>query len=125
MDPSPETTVNHFNEAINDRDIDRLAGLMTDDHAFVDSAGSRVESKADAIAAWTTFFDLFPDYRNVFERMSSRGAIVAIVGHSVCPSNEALDGRALWTARIEHGRVAEWRVHEDTAENRARLGITE
>lgn len=54
--------------------------------------------------------------------MNYHGATVAIVGHSVCPGNSALDGPALWTARIENGRVAEWRVYEDSAENRVRLG---
>ena len=34
-----------------------------------------------------------------------------------------LAGAALWTATIENARVAEWRVYEDTSENRKRLAI--
>ena len=37
----------------------------------------------------------------------------------------ALDGPAIWTARIEDGKVSEWRLYEDTPANRARLGIAE
>jgi len=37
--------------------------------------------------------------------------------------NALLDGPALWTARTRDDKVAEWRVYEDSTENRARLGI--
>jgi hypothetical protein len=31
---------------------------------------------------------------------------------------------AIWTARIEDDLVAEWRIYEDTEENRSRFGLT-
>lgn len=46
-----------------------------------------------------------------------------MVGHSEC-SEEILDGPALWTAVIKDGRVQEWRVYDDTEENRKKLGMT-
>ena len=57
-----------FNEAINRRDIDALAELMTETHRFIDSAGVSVEGKDSCIEAWRGCFDTFPDYRNLLGR---------------------------------------------------------
>lgn len=96
---------------------------MTDDHVFVDSVGGRVEGRQQCLAAWRGFFGAYPDYRNEFASIvSSSGGTVAVAGRSVC-SEPALDGPALWTARIHEGRVREWRLYEDTPEMRARIGI--
>lgn len=51
--------------------------------------------------------------------------VVATVGRSVCSSYEELDGPAPWTATVRTGRIAEWRVYEDTAENRQHLAIAD
>jgi uncharacterized protein (TIGR02246 family) len=83
-----------FNEAINRRDVGALAELMTDDHTFVDSAGSVLAGKDEVLAAWEGFFESFPD-----------------------------NGPAIWTAKTLDGKVSEWRVYEDTPANRRRLGI--
>ena len=72
--------------------------------------------------AWRGFFESFPDYRNVFENVSVRDGVITIVGHSVC-SDKRLDGPALWTAEVLEGKVAQWRVYDDTPENRAQLGV--
>jgi ketosteroid isomerase-like protein len=102
--------------------VDGLARLMTDDHVFIDSVGGRVEGMQRCLAAWRGFFDAFPDYRNVFTSMSASADMVVVTGRSVC-SEPALDGPALWTARIRDGRVCEWRVYEDTPETRTRIGL--
>jgi ketosteroid isomerase-like protein len=112
-----------FNEAITNRDIDRLAVLMTDDHVFIDSANTEFRGKDKAIQAWRGFFEAFPKYKNVFDRMEAKADIVVMLGHSVCPNNKELDGPAIWTARVNGDKLAEWRVYEDTSENRKHLGI--
>jgi ketosteroid isomerase-like protein len=111
-----------FSDCINSRDIDGLAALMTDDHRFIDSANSSLLGKESALKAWRGFFESFPDYRNVFENVSVRDGVITIVGHSVC-SDKRLDGPALWTAKVVDGKVPEWRVYDDTPENRAQLGV--
>ena len=115
--------VHEFNDASNTRKLDALAALMTDDHVFVDAAGGRVEGRAACIDAWRGFFAAYPDYRNLFERTmaGSQAGEVTAHGRSLC-SVGALDGPALWSAVVTGDRVAEWRVHEDTAANRATLG---
>jgi ketosteroid isomerase-like protein len=104
------------------RDVDGLARSMTDDHTFVDGVGARVNGKQRCLAAWRGFFDAYPDYRNEFESMLASGDMVAVAGRSAC-SEAALDGPALWTARIRDGLVCEWRVYEDTPETRTRIGL--
>jgi ketosteroid isomerase-like protein len=111
-----------FSDCINSRDIDGLAALITDDHRFIDSANSSWLGKESALKAWRGFFESYPDYRNVFENVNVRDGVVIIVGHSVC-SDKRLDGPALWTAKVLDGKVAEWRVYDDTPENRAQLGV--
>lgn len=50
-----------FNEKINQRDIEGLAKLMTDDHTFIDNAGTVTKGKALMIKGWTDFFSNFPN----------------------------------------------------------------
>jgi hypothetical protein len=47
----------------------------------------------------------------------------AAVGRSVCSTEPALDGPAIWTASAADGKVSEWRVYQDTPSNRSHLGI--
>ncbi len=112
-----------FNEAVNRRDLEALAALITDDHTFVDSAGSVLAGKAAVLAAWNGFFESFPDYRNDWSEVTSKDATVTAIGRSACSTEPALDGPAIWTARASDGKVSEWRVHEDTPANRRHLGI--
>jgi len=111
-----------FNKCINSRDIHELATWMTDDHTFIDSANQSFQGKEKVVEAWQGFFALFPDYRNIFERVESRNNLVAISGYSTC-SEKQLDGPALWIAKLRGDKVAEWRVYVDTPENRKRLSL--
>jgi hypothetical protein len=40
---------------------------MTDDHTFIDSANNIIHCKEKPLEAWRRFFELFLDYRNIFE----------------------------------------------------------
>jgi ketosteroid isomerase-like protein len=111
-----------FNECINCGDLEGLAALMTDDHTFIDAANAAVHGKEHVVEAWKRFFALFPDYRNIFDRIESRDHLVTIRGRSTC-SEQLLDGPALWTAKVRGDKVAEWRVYKDTPENRAALNF--
>jgi ketosteroid isomerase-like protein len=111
-----------FNESINAGDLNGLVALMTPDHRFIDKTG-HVEKGRDAMKeGWKRFFAAYPDYRNVFIRVQAEGPLVIMIGYSTC-SYGPLDGAALWSARIREGRVVEWRVYEDTVQNRTRLGL--
>jgi ketosteroid isomerase-like protein len=122
-DRIPQSAAVAFNDAINRRYLDALDRLMTDDHTFIDSDDNLLAGKEEVLQAWDGFFEAFPDYRNEWSKLIPSGGTMTAVGRSVCSTEPALDGPAIWTARIGDGKVSEWRVYEDTPANRARLGI--
>ncbi|MHC4473162.1 MAG: nuclear transport factor 2 family protein [Planctomycetota bacterium] len=123
MEPrDPKLTALLFNDCINRRDLGGLTALMTPDHTFIDSAGEVERGREAMTESWREFFRRWPDYRNHFARIESRGDLVVIEGHSTC-SCDPLSGPALWTARVRDDLVAEWCVHADTPENRQGLGL--
>jgi ketosteroid isomerase-like protein len=48
-----------FNEKINQRDLDCLVKLMTDDHVFIDNSG---DMDTNMEVGWKEFFENHPDY---------------------------------------------------------------
>ena len=69
--PSPEqatrATIDHFNDAFNHHDADRLAQFLTDDTVFEDTSpapdGRRVEGKAAVVEFWRAWFARNSDAR--------------------------------------------------------------
>jgi len=119
----PKLTALRFNEYINRQDIEGLSGLMTEGHTFIDRQGEVDQGKESMTRGWREFFRSFPDYRNTFERVQSQGDLVVLYGYATWQSGGEPD-RAIWTARVEDDLVAEWRIFEDTAENRVRFHLT-
>jgi predicted SnoaL-like aldol condensation-catalyzing enzyme len=93
---------------------------MTAGHTFIDREGKVVRGREAMTKAWTDFFAAFPGYRNTFERVESHGGLVVLQGYATWALGGEPD-HVLWTASIEDGRVAEWRIYADTPENRATL----
>lgn len=118
----PVGTVLRFNECINARDAAGLAALMTDDHRLIDRAGTITAGRDAVTAAWQRFFPAFPEYRNTFEETRAEGHVAIILGYATWHRDGPAD-RVIWTATVEDGLVAEWRIHDDTADNRGRFGI--
>jgi ketosteroid isomerase-like protein len=110
-----------FVAAINSRDPDAVAALMTDDHRFIDAEGNAVVGRAAMRAGWQVYFAWFPDYELEVEQVASEGTTTALFGYaSGTPTREgqpAPDLRfsvpAAWLAVVEGGLVAEWRVYCD------------
>lgn len=113
-----------FNDCINARDINGLAGLMSDDHAFIDSVGNTDQGKENCLKAWRGFFEQFPDYKNIFTSVTDKDSDVVIRGYSIC-SDKRLAGLAIWTAKVKDEKLVEWRVYDDTSDNRKLLNIPE
>lgn len=103
-------TALRFNEKINQRDLEGLAELMTDDHTFIDNSGEITKGKDVMKEGWRGFFEEYPDYRNTFTCVTTQDNIVVMVGYSTC-SYEPLDGPSIWTAKVRDGRISEWRVY--------------
>lgn len=113
-----------FNEKINARDLEGLVELMTEDHIFIDIPGEVSKGRDVMKAGWHDFFTTYPDYRNIFTRVQVDNDFVVMVGYSSC-SYDPLDGPSLWSAKVHEGRVSEWRVYEDTDQNRRNLKLIE
>jgi ketosteroid isomerase-like protein len=111
-----------FNECITRQSLGELADLMTEGHVFIDRTGKVTRQKQAMLEAWEKFFAAFPHYRNTFSRVESAGNTVAIVGDAYWSADQPHDP-VLWSARIEDDQVAEWRIYEDTPENRELLHL--
>jgi len=99
-----------FNEKINQRDVEGLAALMTDDHSFIDSDGTVTQGKEIMKPGWGDFFSKFPDYKNIFNCVTVQDGIAVMVGYSTC-SYKPLNGPNIWTAKVIGKQIAEWRVY--------------
>lgn len=129
-----------FVERINRGDVAHLVELMTEDHEFVDMAGDSFRGRKLMREAWTDYFRLFPDYTIQVDAAMVNGDSMVLVGRSQGTLSaygrqalrrpdgslpEGMQGRAIWTARVQDGRVAQWRVCADTHLVRLCLGIGE
>ncbi len=98
-----------FNEKINEQDLEGLAGLMTEDHTFVDSDNNATKGKKTTMRGWKEFFKTYPDYKNTFTNVTTQDNIVVMIGYSTC-THKPLNGPNIWTAKIRGKHVSEWRV---------------
>jgi ketosteroid isomerase-like protein len=119
----PRQVITRFNDCISAGELGGLALLMTADHVFTDSAGESWRGREECLRTWAGFFEAFPGYRNSFTATETRNELVVLCGYSVC-AEPALEGPALWSATVRGGRVAEWRVYDDTVQARTELGLT-
>ena len=119
----PKLTALQFNEYINNQVIKGLTSLMPEDFTFIDIPGRVEKGKELMTKNWVSFFEEFPDYRNIFTRVESQNNFVIFIGYSTC-LYEPLDGPAIWTATIENDLVAKWQIFEDTEEIRKKINIT-
>jgi len=120
----PKLITLQFNEYINQQNVRGLTGLMTEDHRFIDRAGTVVSGKDSMTKTWVRFFELFPEYCNTFERVESHGNLVILHGYATWKKGDAPD-HAIWTATIENDLVAEWRIYEDSEENKKKFNLKE
>jgi ketosteroid isomerase-like protein len=118
---NPVETVLHFLERINQRDADKLAELMTEDHVFKDSLGQSVRGREKMRAAWRGYYAFCPDYWVSQEEIFQNGNRVSVFGAAggtiaasgKLPPENQWQTPAAWLAVVEEGLVKEWRVYAD------------
>ncbi len=118
---NPTETVLQFMERINQRDVNKLAELMTEDHVFVDSQGTSVRGRAKMRAGWQGYYAFCPDYWVSHEEIFENGNLVAVFGsaggtiaaNGKLPAENKWQTSAAWLAVVEKGLVKEWRVYAD------------
>ncbi len=96
---------------------------MTEDHTFIDREGNATSSKEKMRESWVKFFEMFPEYKNIFTKLESKDNFVVIIGYAFW-SDENPHDSVIWTTEIEDDLVVKWCIYEDTAENRERFGIS-
>ena len=114
-------TVLDFMGRINERDADKLAEAMTEDHVFIDSLGQSVCGREKMRAAWRGYFGLCPDYRVAHQEILQDANMVAVFGTAggtiaaagSLPAENRWRTPVAWLAIVENGLVKEWRAYAD------------
>lgn len=108
-----------FVDAINARDVDRIAALCSDDHLFIDAHGNATDASRVA-AAWAGYFRFMPHYGVRADAILCEGADAAIFGEA-WGSLDAEDATrrawrrpCAWRARVTDGQIRLWQVYVDT-----------
>ncbi len=121
MGQSAEDVAISFVEAVNAGDVDGLAALMTDDHTFVDSAGTVASGRDNMRTGWRQFYEMFPDYEIEITETLHHGATVALFGSwsgtfsgkdGPVPENR-VEGPAAWKAIVADDKIKFWQVYAD------------
>jgi uncharacterized protein (TIGR02246 family) len=118
---NPIETALAFFAAINAHDPDKLAGLMTEDHVFIDSLGAPVRGRDKMREAWRSYFVICPDYRvshaAVFHNAETVAAFGSASGTVSVRGQLAAKNKweipAAWRLEVDAGRIREFQVYAD------------
>jgi ketosteroid isomerase-like protein len=119
---NPVDTVLTFLERINSGDADRVAGMLAENHVFIDALGRSVHGREMMRAGWRGYYGMCPDYRISHRTVFANGNQVAVFGEAggtVASSDGQLRSEnqwstpAAWLAVVEDGLIREWRVYAD------------
>ena len=120
-----------FVAAINERSVERLSMVITEDHAFIDALDNRIEGRNSIVEAWRGYFSMVPDFEIKIEKLLERESEVALFGRAggtyvrdgvVDPKNR-WEIPAAWLAEVRGERVSVWRVFADNFPIRRLMGI--
>jgi putative acetyltransferase len=110
-----------FVDAINHADTERMVGLMTDDHIFVDSRDNALSGKDNLKQAWKFYFELFPDYTIEITGMLQNKSHFCMYGYTSGTYKNLKNADnsnywripAAWNAIIDNNRIKFWQVYAD------------
>lgn len=120
-------TVLKFEQLINSQKAEAVCSLLTEDSAFIDSLGNRVEGLARLRGAWDGYFKMVPDYTISHEEIFANGNTVAMLGSAqgtYAPDTHIKKENfwkvpAAWKAVVKNGKIALWQVFADNEPIRA------
>ena len=118
----PKLTALQFNEYINNQDANGLYNLMAEDF-WVKVKKEGIWNR-DMINGWNRFFKANPNYKNIFTRIESREDLVILIGYALWSKDSKEEDHCIWTTTIENDLLVNWRLYEDTEDNRKKLNIT-
>jgi ketosteroid isomerase-like protein len=118
-----------FVERINAHDVGGLIALMTSRHTFIDSLGNKF-ARPEIESGWRDYFAMVPDYWIRIDRAFSQGETAILIGAAggtyVSKGGKAMpenrwETPAVWVARVEGAKVAEWRIYSDNEPIREKM----
>lgn len=117
-----------FVEHINRRNLNRLSGLLSDDHVFIDLSGEEHRNKEELVDGWRSYFTQYPEYMIHLAEVFVLDNIVVLVGrttgsHTGQPRVEEFQGTVIWVAETHLGKLRGWRILEDMPENRTAFNL--
>lgn len=119
-----------FVNAINHRDPEEIASLMTSDHVFIDSLGMKVTGRDQMKKGWQGYFGMVPDYSITIDETFADGSVVVMLGFAqgtysrggpLQPENR-WQTPAAWRAVVRGSSITEWRVYADNEPIRRIVG---
>jgi ketosteroid isomerase-like protein len=107
-----------FVAAINRADVTGIAGMMSEDHLFIDSDGTRIAGRQAMSDAWRGYFSMMPDYRIRVEETYCREGTVVLIGTATGTYSGGGELRpenrwsvpAAWRAVVTGDRIAVWQL---------------
>lgn len=126
---TPIEVVLQFVDAVNAKDLPRIASLMTDDHRFIDSLGAAVSDVEEMRRGWQVYLEMVPDYWIEVDETYSNGEVVVLLGTAsgtyttdgLLRAENAWSTPAAWRARVRGNHIAEWQVFADNEPMRRRM----
>ena len=109
-----------FLDALCSGDAATVDALMTEDVAYTDGRGYRLNGFAACSAAARAFHKLEPDYRFRVDETSVRGDTVMFRGEATA-ANPRMCGELLIHATLCGERICAWQVHRRNAPPLARI----
>jgi ketosteroid isomerase-like protein len=119
---NPSQVVYHFVHAINTKNLERLAELMTDNHVFIDAHGQEVIGKKQMIAGWKGYFEWFPDYKIEITELFENDRTVVAFGYAGGSYRGTRNDHpenfwhvpAAWRIIVNGEQIDLWQVYADT-----------
>jgi ketosteroid isomerase-like protein len=109
-----------FLDALCAGDAATVEALMTQDVAYTDGRGNKLEGFEACSAAARAFHKLEPDYRFVIAQTSVRGDTVMFRGTATA-ANPQLYGELLVHATLRGGKICGWEVYRHGAPALAKI----
>ena len=115
---TPLKVAGAFVAASNAGDVNRLAGLMTPEHMFVDTNGSDYVGRDQMKSNWQKYFDMVPDFQiEVSERFEDKGTVILLgrAGGTFVQNGELKRDNhwsfpAAWRGIVDSNFVAIWQL---------------
>jgi ketosteroid isomerase-like protein len=108
-----------FADAINSKDIERLAELMTDDYKFIDGDGSEYVGKEQMKVGWKEHLELIPDLTlTVLMHFEEKDTVVlvgmsrgTIIQNGELKSENSWQVPSAWRVLVKSEKVVEWQLY--------------